>query len=69
MSCRQRNNATILKNKKYFCHLVMQDANVSTISGSANIIEGSGRANILLPEEQNCTLRVPYILQSLEEIY
>ena len=40
---------TILKNKKYFCHLVMQDANVSTISGSANIIEGSGSASILLP--------------------
>jgi peptide/histidine transporter 3/4 len=39
---------TILKNKKYFFHLVMQDANFST-RGIANIIEGSGRASILLP--------------------
>ncbi|TYG89937.1 hypothetical protein ES288_A12G142000v1 [Gossypium darwinii] len=46
------NNATthtILKNKKYFSHLTMQKASVSTVSGSTKIIEGSGRANILLP--------------------
>ncbi|TYI50991.1 hypothetical protein E1A91_D12G142800v1, partial [Gossypium mustelinum] len=45
------NNATthtILKNKKYFSRLTMQKASVSTISGSTKIIEGSGRANILL---------------------
>ncbi|CAN1294781.1 Copia protein [Linum perenne] len=39
---------TILKDKKYFTYLVMREANVSTISGSANLIEGSGRANVLL---------------------
>lgn len=41
---------TILRNDKYFSSLVMQKANVQTISGSINLIEGSGRANILLPE-------------------
>lgn len=41
---------TILKDKKYFSYLVMQEANVCTISGTTKIIEGSGRANILLPE-------------------
>lgn len=40
---------TILQNKKYFSSFIMQKANVSTISGSAKLIEGSGRANILLP--------------------
>ena len=39
---------TILKDKKYFSHLVMREANVSTISGSSNLIEGSGRATVLL---------------------
>ena len=40
---------TILKNKKYFSSITMEGANVKTISGSTDIIEGSGRANILLP--------------------
>ena len=39
---------TILKDKKYFTYLVIQEANVSTISGSTNLIEGSGRATLLL---------------------
>ncbi|CAN1339806.1 hypothetical protein LINPERPRIM_LOCUS38630 [Linum perenne] len=39
---------TILKNKKYFSYLVMREANVSTISGSTNLNEGCGRANLLL---------------------
>ena len=39
---------TILKDKKYFSYLVMQEANVSTISGSTKLIEGSGRATLLL---------------------
>ncbi|KAB2045675.1 hypothetical protein ES319_D01G177600v1 [Gossypium barbadense] len=42
---------TILNNKKYFfSHLTMQKANVSTISGSTKIIEGSRRANIFFPK-------------------
>ena len=40
---------TILRNKKYFSTLMMKRINVSTISGSTNIIEGSGRATIKLP--------------------
>jgi peptide/histidine transporter 3/4 len=40
---------TILQNTKYFTHLVMTKANVNTISGSANLIEGSGRAIIQFP--------------------
>ena len=39
---------TILKDTKYFSYLLMQEANVSTISGSTNLIEGSGRATLLL---------------------
>lgn len=37
---------TILKDKKYFQSLTLIKAKVNTISGSSNIIEGSGRANI-----------------------
>ena len=44
---------TILKNKKYFSYITLQEANVKTISGSTKIIEGSGRANILLPGGTN----------------
>ncbi|KAK7302565.1 hypothetical protein RJT34_13457 [Clitoria ternatea] len=40
---------TILKNEKFFYHMEKQEANANTISGSINIIEGSGRASILLP--------------------
>ena len=40
---------TILREKKYFSHLIMKRANVNTISGSTKIIEGSGRAALLLP--------------------
>ncbi|CAN1319935.1 hypothetical protein LINPERPRIM_LOCUS31483 [Linum perenne] len=42
---------TILKDKKYFSYLVMREANVSTISGSTNLIEGSGKTNLLLHGE------------------
>ncbi|KAB2090390.1 hypothetical protein ES319_A03G120800v1 [Gossypium barbadense] len=40
---------TICKNKRYFSHLKMQKTNMSTISGSTKIIEGSRRVNKLLP--------------------
>ena len=39
---------TILKDKKYFSQLTLVEANLSTISGPADLIEGSGRANIML---------------------
>ena len=41
---------TILKSKKYFSQLHLGKTNIHTISGTSNLIEGSGRACILLPE-------------------
>ena len=40
---------TILQDKRYFLNLTLTNANVSTISSTANLIEGFGRANIILP--------------------
>lgn len=39
---------TILRDRKYFVTLTMKNANVNTISGCSNIIEGFGKANIVL---------------------
>ena len=39
---------TILRDKRYFLELTLIKANVSTISGITNLVEGSGRANIML---------------------
>jgi hypothetical protein len=41
---------TILKDKKYFQQLSLSKAYVNIISGSSNLIEGSGKANIMLPK-------------------
>ncbi|KAK9159702.1 hypothetical protein Syun_006043 [Stephania yunnanensis] len=40
---------TILKSREYFSNLNLADANVQTISDISNLINGSGRANIMLP--------------------
>ncbi|XP_074336580.1 uncharacterized protein LOC141673737 [Apium graveolens] len=40
---------TTLKNQKYFSHLLLAKANVNTISGASDLIKGSARANIMLP--------------------
>lgn len=40
---------TILKDKIYFSQLKFLHGNVNTISGPADLIEGSGRANFILP--------------------
>ena len=40
---------TIMQNQKYFLILTLLKANVNTISGPADLIEGSGRAMVLLP--------------------
>ena len=40
---------TILRDQKYFSHITLVEANVNTISGLADLIDGSGRATILLP--------------------
>ena len=41
---------TILWDKRYFLTLTLTSGNVSTISGTSNLIEGFGRANIMLPK-------------------
>ena len=41
---------TILKDKKYFQQLSLSKAYVNIISGSLNLIEGSRKANIMLPK-------------------
>ena len=40
---------TILRDKRYFLELTLIKANVSIISSTTNLVEGSGRANITLP--------------------
>ena len=42
---------TILRDKIYFLELTLIKANVNTISGTTNLVEGSRRANITLPNE------------------
>ena len=40
---------TILRDQKYFFHITLVEANVNTISGLADMIDGSRRATIMLP--------------------
>ena len=40
---------TILQDKTYFLDLTLTNANVSTISSTKNLIKGSERENIMLP--------------------
>ena len=40
---------SILQQKKYFSQLTLAPSNVTTISSPVNLIEGSGRATIILP--------------------
>ena len=42
---------TILQDKRYFLDLTLTNVNVSTISSTANLIEGSEKVNIMLPNE------------------
>ena len=41
---------TILWDTRYFLSLTLTSGNVSTISGTSNLIKGSERANIMLPK-------------------
>ena len=41
---------TILRDKKYFSNFTLAQSNVHTISGPVNLIKGSSKATILLPE-------------------
>ena len=49
---------TILKDEKYFSYLAMKEANVNTIFGSTKSIEGSVKANILLPGGTKLTIDI-----------
>ena len=40
---------TILRDKRYSLELTLIKPNVSTISGTTNLVEDFGRANIMLP--------------------
>jgi hypothetical protein len=60
---------TIFKDKKYFSYLVKRETDVSTISGTSKIIEGSGRANVILCGGTNLHIENAYTLPSLKEIY
>ena len=40
---------TILRDQKYYSHITLVEANVNTISGSADLIDSFGRATIMLP--------------------
>ncbi|GAV68094.1 hypothetical protein CFOL_v3_11597 [Cephalotus follicularis] len=39
---------TIIQSEKYFSHLTIAKANVGTISGTSDLIEGSGKASFVL---------------------
>ena len=47
---------TILTSKKYFFKLTMLEAKVNTTSGSANLIERFGKANINFPKGTKFTI-------------
>ena len=47
---------TILKDRKYFSKLTMYQANINTISGTAKLIEGSGKACIVLTNGTKLTI-------------
>jgi len=51
---------TILKSNKFFSCLVMREVNVSTISNTTNIIEGSRRTIILLPRGTRLHIKNTY---------
>lgn len=53
---------TILQVQKYFSSLKMAKANVSTISGTVTLIEGSGRANIILPGGTSILIKDAFVL-------
>ena len=39
---------TILRDKRYFASFITKEANVGIIYGSTKLIEGSGKANVVL---------------------
>ena len=60
---------TILRDTRYFLSLTLTSGNVSTISGTSNLIKGSERANIMLPKGTRSTSMMHYILANPQEIF
>ena len=48
--------------KRYSLYLTLTNVNVSTISGTVNLIEGSKRENIMIPNGISSILMIHYIL-------
>ena len=48
---------TILKENKYFEYLILTKVNVTTISGPTDMIKGSGKANIVLPNNTRLSIK------------
>ena len=59
---------TILWDQKYFSHITLVEANVNIISGPIDLIDGSGRATIMLPCGTIFILTMSYIQSNPEEI-
>ena len=60
---------TFFRSTKYFEHISMIKTGVITISGSSNIIEGSGKANIVLPNGTKlCIDEAMYSSQSIRNL-
>ena len=55
---------TILRDKRYFLSLTLTSGNVSTISGTSNIIKGSGRANVMLPKRTRFHINIDALYSS-----
>jgi hypothetical protein len=58
----------MIQDKKYFQYLILSKSSINTISGSSNLIEGSGRVSIILSKEKKQLLMMLCILLNLEEI-
>ena len=49
----------IIRNKRYFLNLNIIKANVNTISGLVDLIEGTGRAMVILAKVRNLIFIMP----------
>ena len=58
---------TILQENKFYLNLIVANANVSTISGTSDLIEGSERACYQM--ELNSILVMHHILANQQEIF
>ena len=59
----------ILQDNKYFTHLSHCEGHVTTILGTAKLIEGSRRASILLPMGTEFFIKDAYAHQNSNIIY